>query len=217
MNVLSEKRGIVTVEYLRAALCISIMMFHAAIPWTQLLWAGVQAFFVLSAFFVVLKLYNSEHHTISIGTLFKKRIGRLYLPYLAVVALGVLFALLKREGVMSIVADTAFHLFGLQNFEWIYTGYHSAIQPMTAHTWTLGIEIWLYLIFLFLLKYVPVSGRKPITACETSSEHARACSARSNMFVRSLVLIAVSCVAYRFILISLGADRNWVALRRLLT
>ena len=184
-------RNLLTVEYLRAVLCVGIIMFHTSLPYAQMLWAGVQAFFVLSAFFMVLKL-GTPNRPIAIGPLFRRRIARLYLPYLAVVALAVLYALLRRTAPLSIACDTALHGLGLQSFEWLFTGYSSPLQPMTAHTWTLGIEIWLYLVFLFLLKAV---NRSQTAALK-----------------RVLILIAAGTVVYRCAAIGLGLNKNWVSL-----
>lgn len=47
------------------------------------------------------------------------------------------------------------HLLSAQNFQWMITDYSSAMQPITAHTWTLSIEVWNGLLWLVLLKFLP--------------------------------------------------------------
>ena len=74
--------------------------------------------------------------------------ARLYPPYFAVLIIAALCALLKR----TIPYDMVIHLLSAQNYHWMITGYKSAMQPMTAHTWTLSIEVWSGLIWLLLLK-----------------------------------------------------------------
>lgn len=107
---------------------------------------GVEAFFVISAFFLVRKYWGSQ--TISVKDQFRHRITRLYPPYIAVLIVAALYALLMK----AIPIDLVTHLLSAQNFQWMITGYQSAMQPMTAHTWTLSIEVWGGLIWLLLLK-----------------------------------------------------------------
>lgn len=106
---------------------------------------GVEAFFVISAFFLVRKYWGN---TLEIKNQFKHRIARLYPPYIAVLIVASLYVLLRK----LIPYDVVTHLLSAQNFQWMITGYKSPIQPMTAHTWTLSIEVWCGIVWLFLLK-----------------------------------------------------------------
>lgn len=108
---------------------------------------GVEAFFVISAFFLVRKFWGSN--AISVKEQFKHRITRLYPPYIAVLIVAVLYALVMG----NVPYDLATHILSSQNFHWMVTGYKSAMQPMTAHTWTLSIEVWGGLVWLILLRY----------------------------------------------------------------
>ena len=75
---------------------------------------------------------------------------RIYLPYIAVVVVAtILIVLMKR-----IPIDFPYHAFSLQNFYWMRTNYLSALQPFTAHAWTLAIEVWCGIVFLILLKLI---------------------------------------------------------------
>ena len=135
------------VQVLRGALFLFVLAFHCGVPYASLGWAGVEAFFVISAFFLVRKLWDME--TVNVKEQFVHRIRRLYPPYIAVLIVAATYALLAKR----LPYDAVPHLFSVQNFLWMFTGYSSPMQPMTAHTWTLSIEIWGGLLLLLALKY----------------------------------------------------------------
>lgn len=137
-----------SIQVLRGVLFIFILAFHCGIPCASFGWGGVEAFFVISTFFLVRKYWGKE--SISVKEQFKHRMTRLYPPYIIVLILAVFYALLKK----NIPLDLLTHLLSSQNFHWMITDYQSAMQPMTAHTWTLSIEIWGGLLWLLLLKYL---------------------------------------------------------------
>lgn len=114
-----------------------------------ILCGGVNAFFVLSAFFLVQKQWMKE--TVDIKAQFQHRIHRLYPPYIVVILIAAVYAILRKRAPYDIIS----HLLSIQNFQWMITGYISAMQPMTAHTWTLSIEVWCGIVWLFLLRFVP--------------------------------------------------------------
>lgn len=107
---------------------------------------GVEAFFVISAFFLVHKQWGNA--SLNVKEQIRHRIIRLYPPYIVVLFAAALYALLMK----TIPWDMAAHLLSAQNYQWMFRGYKSPMQPMTAHTWTLSIEIWVGLIMLILLK-----------------------------------------------------------------
>lgn len=82
---------------------------------------------------------------------FKHRMIRLYPPYIAVLILASFYALL----IKAIPYDMPIHLLSAQNFLWMITDYKSVMQPITAHTWTLSIEVWGGFVWLFLLRIIP--------------------------------------------------------------
>lgn len=88
--------------------------------------------------------------TIDVIKQFRHRIVRLYPQYIAVLVVAVLYALLKK----AIPYDVITHLLCAQNIQWMVTGYSSVMQPMTAHTWTLSIEVLGGLVWLFLLRNI---------------------------------------------------------------
>lgn len=81
---------------------------------------------------------------------FVHRITRQYSPYVVVLIVAALYTLLKK----AIPIDLITHLLSVQNFQWMITGYKSAMEPMTSHTWTLSIEGWTGLVWLLLLRYL---------------------------------------------------------------
>ena len=138
---------------------------------------GVEAFFVISAFFLVRKYWGGG--SISVKDQFKHRITRLYPPYVAVLIVAALYALLMR----AIPFDLVTHLLSAQNFQWMITGYKSSMQPMTAHTWTLSIEVWGGLTWLLLLKWLS-----------------------KDQFRKTMYAMLVVGITYRVVTVLIGAD-----------
>ncbi len=81
---------------------------------------------------------------------FIHRIVRLYPPYIVVLIIVAIYALARQTLPMDMIS----HVFSMQNFHWMITGYLSPRQPLTAYTWTLSIEMWCGLIWIFLLRYL---------------------------------------------------------------
>lgn len=134
------------IQVLRGVLFLFILAFHCGAPYANFGWGGVEAFFVISAFFLVRKYWGND--VVSVKDQFKHRIARLYPPYIVVLIVAALYALLMK----TIPYDLVTHLLSAQNYHWMITGYQSAMQPMTAHTWTLSIEVYVGLVWLLLLK-----------------------------------------------------------------
>lgn len=44
------------IQLLRAVLFLGIIAFHSNVPYTQMLWGGVEFFFIISSYFLTLKL-----------------------------------------------------------------------------------------------------------------------------------------------------------------
>lgn len=137
-----------SIQILRGMLFLVILAFHCGAPFASLGWGGVEAFFVISAFFLVKKYWGTDN--LSIKNQFVHRIARLYPPYVTVLIVAALYVILTK----TIPFDIIVHLLSGQNFHWMITGYKSAMQPLTAHTWTLSIEVWSGLVWLFLLNYL---------------------------------------------------------------
>lgn len=143
-----------SIQMLRGVLFLFILAFHCGAPYANFGWGVVEAFFVISAFFLVRKCWGSND--LCVKKQFKHRITRLYPPYIAVLIVAALYALLMK----AIPYDLVTHLLSAQNYHWMITGYQSAMQPMTVHTWMLSIEVWGGLLWMLLLKYLSKNSFK---------------------------------------------------------
>lgn len=169
-----------SIQVFRGVLFLFILAFHCGAPYANFGWGGVEAFFVISSFFLVRKYWGSEK--VLVKEQFMHRIKRLYPPYLVVLFGAALCTMLKG----NLPLDFVTHILSAQNFQWMITGYKSAMQPMTAHTWTLSIEVWDGLVWLLLLKCLSKERFKGL------------------MYV--MVMVGIS---YRIISVIAGADA-WV-------
>lgn len=123
---------------------------------------GVEAFFVISSYFLTKKLLKSDEVNIA-GNLIK-RIDRLYPQYILTLA-GAVCLCVVINGTIPI-KDTLIHFLSLQNFNWMLTGYTSNLVSYTGHTWTLAIEIWLFVIWLITFKLIASkNGRMAFCVC----------------------------------------------------
>lgn len=112
---------------------------------------GVETFFVISSFFLTKRLIRKDH-SIFIWKELWGRIKRLYPVYLIVLVM-VFFAVFFVKKIVGI-SEFVIHGLFLQNYYWIIKGYESLFKPLTAHTWTLGIEVWLFLIWVIAFRYI---------------------------------------------------------------
>lgn len=140
------KGKITKIQIFRGFLFVIILCFHCGAPFAALGWGGVETFFVISSFFLTRKILLTGDETIK--SRISHRIKRLYPPYILVLVVAVIhsFVILRR-----LPTDLPILLLSLQNFMWIKTGYISPMQPLTAHTWTISIEVWMGIIWLILI------------------------------------------------------------------
>ncbi len=139
------------IQVLRTMLFFGIVMFHFGIKGASFLWGGVETFFVISSFFMTKRLIGKDH-SIFIWKEFWGRIKRLYPVYLIVLLMAFSGVFLAKKIIG--LGEFVIHGLFLQNFYWIAKGYESLFKPLTAHTWTLGIEIWLFLIWVVAFRYI---------------------------------------------------------------
>lgn len=159
---MSAKGKVAGVQVLRAVLFVGIIAFHCGLPASEILWGGVEAFFVISSYFLTKKLLKSEE--ISIADNLIKRINRLYPQYILTLA-GAICLCVVINGTIPI-KDTLIHLLSLQNFNWMLTGYTSDLVSYTGHTWTLAIEIWMFVIWMIAFKLIrSKNGRMAFCVC----------------------------------------------------
>lgn len=144
-------KRLTSIQALRGILFLFVLAFHCGVPYANFGWGGVEVFFVVSSFFLTRKLLDDSR--VRVKKQFMHRIRRLYPPYMLVLFIGIAWAVMHRR----IPYDFVSHMLSIQNFQWMVTGYSSSMQAMTAHTWTLSIEMWLGFLWLLFLKYY--SGR----------------------------------------------------------
>ena len=135
------------IQVLRAILFIAIVAFHCDLAGSSIFWGGIEIFFVISAFFFTRKIIRTDYKPLFE---IRRRIFRLYPVYICTLIFcltGVFFL----ENIFAI-KDFGIHLLFSQNINWMKTGYKSDLVRFTAHTWTLSIEIWCFLLYVFAFK-----------------------------------------------------------------
>ncbi len=138
------------IQILRAVLFIGIVAFHSGVPGSQILWGGVEVFFVISSYFLTKKLSKISASEIEVIPNIRHRISRLMpVYYLLLVGAFLVVAVLRRT---IPIGDLLIHGVFSQNIEWMITGYKSELVQFTAHTWTLSIEVYLFIIWLLAFK-----------------------------------------------------------------
>ena len=173
-------------DALRGMACVAIVLFHAtdrtehAIPNGLLhypvlaiqfaisqTYISVFLFFVISGFCIHLqwareRAGGEEKPRIPFGAFWKRRIRRLYPPYVIAVALYLLLtaATIGLNVTRFIVYDVVMHLLMLHNFD-----FHTAYS-INGIFWTLAIEEQLYLAyFLLLFMRIRWGWAKTLTVC----------------------------------------------------
>jgi peptidoglycan/LPS O-acetylase OafA/YrhL len=159
-----------SIDALRGVAALGVVLYHAvmqtsnAVPNNFLRWPvryiqylssygyiGVFLFFVISGFCIHLQWAKSraagKPHTIKFGAFWKRRIRRLYPPYIFALALFFLMAALSTgiDVTHFFVYDVVMHLLMLHN-----------LDPHTCYSingvfWTLAVEEQLYLAYFLLL------------------------------------------------------------------
>lgn len=113
---------------------------------------GVQSFLVISSFLLSYKMLKRDREEVKPLHLFKRRVFRLYPAYLSVIIpAAIAFVLIKHR----IPDDFFYYLFSAQSFYWVFTDYSSDLIGVTAHTWFITLSVYLFLLWVFLLRYVP--------------------------------------------------------------
>lgn len=150
-----------SVQIYRAILFMGIVAFHCNVPGAEMLWFGVPAFFVISAYFLTLNLQKNEQ--ISLSSLLKKRFWRLCPPYWIVLLLAAALTFREGSSVMAIGRDLIEHILFVQIFVWMR---RPGSLHFTGHTWTLALEIWMSLIWMIAFKVIRThQGRVRFNIC----------------------------------------------------
>lgn len=85
------------IQILRAVLFIGIVAFHSGVPGSQMLWGGVEVFFVISGYFLTKKLSKVPASEIEVIPNIKHRITRL-MPVYYLLLIGVFFVVSILKG-----------------------------------------------------------------------------------------------------------------------
>jgi exopolysaccharide production protein ExoZ len=142
----------------RAAAVLSVVVFHLTglsveyqrgcfySPWTQVLRAGVDVFFVISGVVMVITTYQRFEQPAAAKRFLIHRVSRIYPPYLCLTAILFVLWFLKPGAVNRSSGVDLFSSFTL----WPSTT-HLPLDPVG---WTLSFEMMFYLVFLCMIVYL---------------------------------------------------------------
>lgn len=120
----------------------------------------MQIFLVITSYLLTAKCLEKDRKEVNPLKLTKKRIQRLYPAYLTlIIPVALAYVVLKH----ALPDDLVWYLFSAQNFYWVITDYTSNLIAVTAHTWYITLDVYLFLIWLLVLRMVP--RRHFRTAC----------------------------------------------------
>lgn len=161
------------IDGLRAIAVLTVVGFHAGVPFLGGGFAGVDVFFVISGFLIAGVI--AEHQArgdYSLAGFWERRIRRIFpalMVMLAITSAAALFLLLPQDLVEYGQSMGAALLSVANLFFWQHTDYFATndyARPL-LHTWSLGVEEQFYLVFpLFMLlaaKLFP-RGLRPVLA-----------------------------------------------------
>ncbi len=150
------------IDGLRAIAVLSVVIFHINKHLIPGGFAGVDIFFVISGFLISLHILKDiEREKFSLLEFYRRRIKRLALPLLLVVALAMLagYFLMLPADFMHAADSGIYALASLANiYFWLFqdTGYFAADSSMLPllHLWSLGVEEQFYIFWPLLLMFV---------------------------------------------------------------
>lgn len=151
------------IDGLRAIAVLSVVLFHAGMPWFQGGYAGVDCFFVISGFLITSIALKERQSGTSSVTRFYERRARRILPALLVVLLASTLTAyvimlpsdlhVFARSVVSVVLFSANILFWTGRDFQRADNYFARLldrEPL-IHTWSLGVEEQFYLIFPLIM------------------------------------------------------------------
>ena len=144
------------IQGLRSVAVLSVLLFHAGVPWLQGGFLGVDVFFVISGY-VITSLLQREitNGSFSFASFYEKRAWRL-LPVLTVclAVTGLVFLFLTPMPFDKSLAKSLFFAsFGISNFHFanVLDYFASGTANPVLHTWSLAVEEQFYLLFPLLM------------------------------------------------------------------
>jgi len=185
------------IDGLRGLAVILVVLFHAGFRVFSGAFVAVDVFFVLSGFFLGTSLARTlaTDDDVRPGDVYARRVWRL-LPSLAVVLLAtlasalLLYAPIDRAAVADGVATSALFISNLAFAAGGVNYFHAGENPL-LHTWTLGVELQVVLVFPLLVLALAGLGRR--RAGETTGAERRVAVMRT--VLGGLVIIAVASFA----------------------
>jgi peptidoglycan/LPS O-acetylase OafA/YrhL len=163
MKTIGYRRDI---DGLRGIAVLSVVLYHAGVPFFSGGYVGVDIFFVISGYLISSHIHRDlMQGTFSLRSFYEKRAKRILPALLAVVGvftcLGAL--LLAPRELEVLCAQSIAALTSTSNlFFWMRTSYfapHAELKPMLM-TWSLGVEEQFYLLFPLLLGSIWARGRR---------------------------------------------------------
>jgi peptidoglycan/LPS O-acetylase OafA/YrhL len=166
--------GMKTIDYrrdidgLRGIAVLSVVLYHAGVPFLGGGYVGVDVFFVISGYLISSHIYRDLlQGTFSIRSFYERRAKRILPALLAVVSvftcLGAI--LLAPRELEVLCAQSISALTSVSNILfWVRTSYfgpHADLKPMLM-TWSLGVEEQFYLLFPLLVGWIWVLGRRKL-------------------------------------------------------
>jgi peptidoglycan/LPS O-acetylase OafA/YrhL len=165
MKTIGYRRDI---DGLRGIAVLSVVFYHAGVPFFRGGYVGVDVFFVISGYLISALVYRDlMHGAFSLRSFYERRAKRILPALLTVVSvftcLGILLLAPRELEVLSAQSISA--LTSTSNiFFWLRTSYfapHAELKPMLM-TWSLGVEEQFYLLFPLLLGWIWGLGRRKL-------------------------------------------------------
>jgi peptidoglycan/LPS O-acetylase OafA/YrhL len=154
------------IDGLRGIAVLSVVLYHAGVPFLRGGYVGVDIFFAISGYLISSHIYRDlTKGSFSLKSFYEKRAKRILPVLLAVVSvftcLGTILLAPRELEVLSVQSISA--LTSTSNiFFWLRTDYfapHAELKPMLM-TWSLGVEEQFYLLFPLLIAWIWVRGRR---------------------------------------------------------
>lgn len=141
------------IEGLRAVAVLSVVLFHADVPYLSGGFLGVDVFFVISGYVITASILRDiRQGKFGLNTFYRRRFLRLY-PAAATTTLVTLLAtffILPPDEVLDSAISALYALAAISNiYFWSVVGYFDSaanLKPL-LHTWSLGVEEQFYLIW----------------------------------------------------------------------
>jgi peptidoglycan/LPS O-acetylase OafA/YrhL len=140
------------IDGLRAISFIIVFLYHCDLQFMRIGWAGVIVFFVISGFLITNILLNQPKKEGYFIKFFTKRVIRIA-PASIIVLCVCSFVFYVNHN--KIPNDWIYYLFNIQNFLWLFSKTTLDLNGYLGHTWTLAIEEQFYLLWPFIIFYMP--------------------------------------------------------------